>query len=265
MGQFFGQEKITKLFKFSNAIATLPAGAIIKIGGQSYSNSDTINCNTSTSGFGGIDTGSIAPSTLYYVYTVIESGVLGLVASISAVSPTGYTSHRKVGAFTTNGSSEISKVFYFDERDASRTVFKARKSGAQSIANVANTKVSWQTIDLDSESGWDSINNRYVVQFAGTYNINASVNYVANAGGVGGRAAYLRVNNSEVGFTWIHRTNGSYELTVPLERISIDLVPGDYIEVYAQHDSGAAINVQANNGTIFEISKDGSSQPDWSL
>lgn len=115
MGQFFGNEKITKLVKSSSTIVSLPAGAKIKNGGQGYTNSSAILCTTSTSGFGGIDTGSIAASTFYYVYAVVQSGVLGLVASTSATSPTGFNNYRKVGAFYTDGSSNIFKAYWYGE------------------------------------------------------------------------------------------------------------------------------------------------------
>ena len=94
------QDNFYKLTRTSNTVVTLGA----------------LTVNTAVSGSGGIDTGSIAASTFYYVYTVINgSGVLALVASTSSTSPTGFTQYRKVGAFYTDGSSNIFKAYRFGE------------------------------------------------------------------------------------------------------------------------------------------------------
>lgn len=70
---------------------------------------------TSVSGIGGIDTGAIANSTFYYVYLVRSGSTTGLVFSTSAVSPTGFTTYRKVGAFYTSTVGAIFKTYYLNE------------------------------------------------------------------------------------------------------------------------------------------------------
>lgn len=115
MAQFFGAEKITKLLFGSVTTVQLPNGSFLKLGGQGQYLNSTLTCNTAVSGAGGIDTGSVAASTLYYVYAVYNSTVLSLVASTSATAPVGFNSYRKIGAFYTDGSSNVFKTYYIGE------------------------------------------------------------------------------------------------------------------------------------------------------
>lgn len=115
MGQFFGNEKITKLVRVSNTQVSLPAGFSLKVGGQGQYSDSALVLTSSVSGIGGLDTGSIANLTFYYVYVVYNGSVLGLVASTSATAPTGFLSYRKIGAFYTNSSAQIFKAYAFGD------------------------------------------------------------------------------------------------------------------------------------------------------
>lgn len=115
MAQFFGAEKVQKLELVSTTTVSLPSGSLLKIGGQARALSSNLTCNTAVSGAGGIDAGSVATLTFYYVYAIINSGVVSLVASTSAVAPSGFTTYRKVGAFYTNASSQVFKAYWFGE------------------------------------------------------------------------------------------------------------------------------------------------------
>lgn len=94
------QDTIAKFTKIGNTTATL----------------GSLTLTTSVSGVGGLDTGAIAVSTFYYVYTVLSSGVIGLICSTSAVAPTGFgTGAYKVGAFYTDASTNIFKAYFYGE------------------------------------------------------------------------------------------------------------------------------------------------------
>lgn len=85
----------------------------VNIGGQQYRLTNVLNCNLATTGYGGLDTGSLAANTLYYIYLVVNgSNVPGLVCSTLApgTGPTGFTAWREIGRFRTYlGSAVISK------------------------------------------------------------------------------------------------------------------------------------------------------------
>jgi hypothetical protein len=135
------QDKSAKLIKASTTTCSL--GSLV--------------LNTVLSGAGGIDTGSIAASTFYYVYTVISNRQVKLVASTSAASPTGFTSYMKVGAFYTNSSSSIFKAYYFGETNRtalSATVNSAGTLTFQSSPNwISSTSISSNvhTINFNSD------------------------------------------------------------------------------------------------------------------
>jgi hypothetical protein len=109
MSQIIRPEQVGILSKYSTSQAAL-AASVVYIGRQSYSNSSPIYCSISTSGFGGLDIGLIAANSTYYIYAVVNNGVIGLVASLSSVSPTGFLGYRQVGAFTTTSGSAIDSV-----------------------------------------------------------------------------------------------------------------------------------------------------------
>lgn len=73
-------------------------------------NSVNQTCTTTTSGAGGLDTGSIATNTIYYDYIEYNGSTTACLFSTSATSPTlssGYTYFARTGAFRTDGSSHV--------------------------------------------------------------------------------------------------------------------------------------------------------------
>lgn len=97
-------ESIAKLTKTSGTTLSLAASRI-NVGALQYV-TGALTLNTGTSGLGGM-VDALAASTLYYVYAVVSSGTVYLVASTNSSLPTGYTQCRQVGVFSTDGSSQI--------------------------------------------------------------------------------------------------------------------------------------------------------------
>ena len=116
------QDKIAKFTKTGNTTATL----------------GSLTLSTAVSGAGGLDTGTIAASTFYYVYTVVSSNAVKLVASTSVTSPTGFTQYKKVGAFYTDSSSNIFKAYFFGE--VNLTVLSAKVSA---LGVVSGENIDW--------------------------------------------------------------------------------------------------------------------------
>jgi hypothetical protein len=115
MGQVLRPDNIPNIVKASTTSITLAATnagkpVCVTVGGQQYVPSATITLSTAASGANGIDTGSIAANSTYYVYAVVSAGNLALVASLAGIStgPTGFTSYKPIGIFTTlQGSTSI--------------------------------------------------------------------------------------------------------------------------------------------------------------
>lgn len=90
----------------------------------------TLTVDMADSGIGGLDTGTVGATTLYYIWILYGSSGVGCVASTSPTAPTtpaGYTSYkRRIGAVYTGASSTLlsgytpvgqgnSRRFYFTE------------------------------------------------------------------------------------------------------------------------------------------------------
>jgi hypothetical protein len=82
----------------------------VSVGGQQYRVNSTITLNTANTGLNGLDTGSLAADTLYYVYAVVSGTTLGLTAStaVPTTGPTGFSAWSEIGRFRTKaGAAEI--------------------------------------------------------------------------------------------------------------------------------------------------------------
>ena len=108
MGIF--KETIATLTLSSTTQVTLVGRSVVKLGGL-YKVLNSPSLSTATTGIGGLDTGAVAASTLYYVYAVSDGTTEGIVASTSSTSPSGFTRYKKVGAFYTNSSNAVSSIY----------------------------------------------------------------------------------------------------------------------------------------------------------
>ena len=133
-------DSLAKLTRTSNTVITL----------------GSLTVTTSISGVNGLDTDTIAASSFYYVYAVNSSGVK-LVASLSAVAPTGFSTSRKVGAFYTDGSSNVFKAYYFSEFN--ETVLSAYINSAA----VPSSQVPFAWVQTGARSG--TANSAYSANF----------------------------------------------------------------------------------------------------
>lgn len=83
-------------------VASTTSPQVFYVNGNSYSVTSNLTCNLANSGAGGLDTGTIAANTFYYLYGVESSG-LKLIAStadpVAGVGPASFTTHwQYVGA-----------------------------------------------------------------------------------------------------------------------------------------------------------------------
>ena len=111
MGSIRKPESIGKLTKTSVTTLQLPASTV-NVGAFQY-NTATLSLSTNTLGIGGLDalvSGGAALSSLYYVYHVVSSGNLYLIASLSASGPSGYAQYRVAGSFSTDSAGQVSMV-----------------------------------------------------------------------------------------------------------------------------------------------------------
>lgn len=134
---------------------------------------------TATSNFDNFSIVSDIASSFYYVYAVYNGSATGLIASLSAVSPTGFTRFKKVGAFNTNTSSQVSLSFFFGENKQ----IKARAIGAvTSIPSGSSAIPVNPTVEYDTASSYNNSNGIFTMPCNGYCTIEAAFKGVTTLG-----------------------------------------------------------------------------------
>lgn len=113
-----------------NTLLDIGTGSILDSTGNFQLELTTaLKVNTATLGFGGIDTGTVAASTVYAVYVVfdpVDANLPGAMISLSYTGPLmpfGYSAYALIGFVTTDASVNILKGYWTGGNTASRLFF----------------------------------------------------------------------------------------------------------------------------------------------
>lgn len=136
-----------------NTKLDIAAGSILNSSKEFQINLDaSVTIDATIVGAGGIDTGALAASTMYYVY-LIQGTASGLPAKgmISASStpymPYGYDAYALVGYIATDGASHFLKGYWTDDKSSLRTfMYDAPAATAITAGNATN----YTAIDLSA-------------------------------------------------------------------------------------------------------------------
>lgn len=124
---------------------------------------------------------------------------------------------------------------------------------AYKTADGALANTTWDAINLgaeayDSQALHDNVtsNSRLTAPESGLYNITAHLTFATNSGGVRGLDIRKNANAVQTGGTdlalVIIAGNGTTEARL-IATVDVQLVAGDYCEVFAYQSSGAPLNV----------------------
>ena len=94
----------------STSAITIGAGGVMLSNSGGSTRLMVANTSTTTMSSTNIDTGSISPSSTYYIYAYTSSTTattFSVIYSASATSPTGITYYKRLGSFTTDSSSNF--------------------------------------------------------------------------------------------------------------------------------------------------------------
>lgn len=136
----------------SNNIMDINLGNYLGLSGIGTANSSTV-INFAVNGLNGLDTGSIAASTFYYILAIADSSgknVSGAIASLSATAPTlpfGYDSIRLIGAVKTDGSSHL--LAFYASGSGSSKYFQWDAPIAVTVTS-SGTSASYSAMDLST-------------------------------------------------------------------------------------------------------------------
>ena len=124
-------------------------------------------------------------------------------------------------------------------------------SGNQSIPNAADTDLTFDTEEYDTDTMHSTVTNqeRIVAKTAGVYLVSCGVEFAANT--TGSRQVKITVNNASV-VGYQNTTSTLNNVVVRLNvaaQIYMDV--DDYVKAVVYQDSAGSLNVVAANGTPF--------------
>lgn len=134
----------------SNNIMDINLGNYLGLSGVGTANSATV-INFAVNGANGLDIGSIAASTFYYIFVIADSSAKNqpaAMASLSATAPTlpfGYDSIRLIGCCLTDGSSHI--LAYYTSGSTAQRYFQWDAPIAVTVT-ASGTSNTYSAMDL---------------------------------------------------------------------------------------------------------------------
>ncbi len=136
-----------------------------------------------------------------------------------------------------------------------------------SVTSVANSAASWTLLPMQAEvfdivqSGDSPMHDtttdpsRIYIRTTGKYEINGQVQIVLNS--VGYRAAQVRLNaagsgsgGTQLALNVVDASSAAL-VSLPIPTVEVALSAGDYVELFAQQNSGGALNTIVGAGVTF--------------
>lgn len=128
---------------------------------------------------------------------------------------------------------------------------RIRQTSVQSIPNGAWTAVTMDTTDFDSDGLHSpSTNSRFVIQQSGTYALTGMLNIGTNATGERGASIFKNgaVAANRLAEVLQAATPAAFDTIIPIATGPVQLVAGDYVELFAYQNSGSAVNTDFDGG-----------------
>ena len=121
---------------------------------------------------------------------------------------------------------------------------RVERTTSQSVPNATTTTISFDTEHADDGGLADLATNatRLTIPTAGWYVVTGYLAWTNN--GTGGRQASLRKNGSDIAVQFLAPVSASYFIHMNVSMV-VNCATGDYLELAAWQDSGAARNVLA--------------------
>lgn len=125
------------------------------------------------------------------------------------------------------------------------------QTAAQSIANATLVALTFDTNEVDSYSGHSTVTNtsRYVAQVAGWYQCSGVGGFAANVTSfrlAGWFKNGTAVPAAEALIQAVTAAGVGTGVTTPTREIFLNV--GDYVELFAEHNSGGALNTATSAG-----------------
>jgi len=132
-------------------------------------------------------------------------------------------------------------------------MFQVYRNADLAISDITNTQVTYTTVDYDTNNGWDSTNNKYVVPTGkgGKYYISNTLLCESGAASQLSQIfLYTRINGTTIATSNFNYENNHGRKMHPFTGVIYDCVAGDEI------DALVWINVTSGSPTIRGASND---------
>lgn len=261
LGQFFGNEKITKLAKGSSTVVSLPAGSVLKLGGLGSQLKSNLVLDTSIIGTGGVENAVVAHE-LYYVYVIISGVTEFLIATTSEIKPLAFNAYRKIGVFYTDTNADITDVLVFGSgpRNLSCVV------GLNANFNVLTAVNVFPPLDKTiTDTANMHINDAVLIPESAMYTLAAQTQ-VFSISGIQRHSFKIRTNNLAniaISSDDIPVANNRYQQVVPA--IDVFIEKNDVVLLNVDSTSDANYFLEAaDNTTFLSVSKkSGANDINW--
>lgn len=255
MPQVLFNDSLGNLEITGNSTISLNAAASVgelrvTLGGQQYTSSSALAADISGNGVGGLDTGSAAANTLYYVYAILDSGSLALVVSAAApsVGPTGFTNYVLVAACLTDPSANLSESA--DINKATPILAEIYLGTTQTGVTTAITTIELDTVIKDTADAWDAGSFEYIVPEDGEYELVGSMEETSTTSNA--RAQFsIEVDGTPVAIDRHSTDSTSSTNTTFLTTKTIQLSSGEAVSITTENVDDSSYNVLAGRDRTY--------------
>jgi len=124
------------------------------------------------------------------------------------------------------------------------------KTTSQTLTNSIEAKVSFNTVNSNTFGLWDAANNRFTFNKSGRFIASANVFFESNTT----NSRYIQLRQNNVTDLALDSQSGLPTVSAGLDfSRPIQVVAGDYIEIFAWQNSGGNLNVVGGNFQVIEI------------
>ena len=192
---------------------------------------------------------TVSGSTITFASNLVTGDVIDFIHILGSVLDLGVPSDSTVSLakLTATGTKDATTFLRGDNTFAAAggvdTIFNLSKNGDQaSISDNTLTKITGWTANVDTGSGWDNSNNKFVIPSgkAGKYLIGATITQTQSGGGNSISDTYdiMIFKDGAVAFTNHDKSRVALDFCTNHITAILDLDAADYLEIYVKVTAG---------------------------
>jgi len=192
---------------------------------------------------------TVSGSTITFASNLVTGDVIDFIHILGSVLDLGVPSDSTVSLakLTATGTKDATTFLRGDNTFAAAggvdTIFNLSKNGDQaSISDNTLTKITGWTANVDTGSGWDNSNNKFVIPSgkAGKYLIGATITQTQSGGGNSSADTYdiMIFKDGAVAFTNHDKNRPALDFCTNHITAILDLDAADYLEIYVKVTAG---------------------------